>query len=304
MEKQSLVQIIESTASEILQQKKAVNKDEAVLLPEIVAAFKQRQSNINESTLSAYLSKLARSGTSSIRSAGKKRGFFISPVTLATADATQALPVEAVIDHQLASIEHPSAALAKGREPRQMIEKKLYQMIKEWLETESYSVAVTADKTANGKWGNPDVTGIKVIDTVSENKEIEIITIEIKPNVDQWKQFIFEAVSHTRFANLSYYCFAYPESSRNGHEQELYLYAEEFGIGLLGIEMEDADYQNFLINQYEPKFEDVEIIEIQTPRLKFLRPYFREKFLESLGISCLKDLILWPGKAESLKSAS
>lgn len=308
MERLSLLQSIEKTALEILKSKDASSKDAAILLPEVVTAFKEKQFDVNESTLSAYLSKLTRSGTSAIKSAGKKKGFFFSESSITFPEPiapTNMSREESSVETTQVFFQGPAnASSPKQKEPRLLIEKKLYQMIKQWLETEDYNVDVTADKTANGKWGNPDVTGIKVVDTVSENKEVEIITIEVKPNLDQWKQFIFEAVSHTRFANLTYYCFAYPESDRNSLEPELYLYAEEYGLGLLGIEMEQDDYEKFQRNEYDPKFEEVEIIELQTPRLKFLRPYFREKFLNSLGISSLKELILWPGKVDPLKPAA
>lgn len=181
---------------------------------------------------------------------------------------------------------------------RASIEKKLYTLIQDWLLAEDFNTSITADKTGNGKWGNPDITGIKITDSVTQNKEVEIITIEAKPSLQQWKQFIFEAISHTRFANTSYYCFAYPENERNSLDPEIYLYAEEFGLGLLGIEMVQKDYDDFLANRYEPKFEDVYFVELQTPRYKTLRPYFREKFFKTLNINNLKELILWGVKPQ------
>lgn len=120
------------------------------------------------------------------------------------------------------------------------------------------------------------------------------MTVEIKSSQENWRQFVFEAVSHTRFSNLTYYCFAYPESDRNSFDSEFYMYAEEFGIGLLGIEMEDANFRNFTSNQYDPTAGDIEVIELNTPRFRNLRPYFREKFLKTLGITSLTELIRWP----------
>lgn len=296
----SLIESIESIVADILKSKQALTKEAAIKLPDIITAIKQKNFSVNDSTVAAYLSKLSRLEISCIKSAGKKRGFFYqSKIETNSADP---LNTDALKNNSAPAGQPPLTIDPKQKNYKET-EKKLYEMVQMWLETENYNVDITAHNLKNGKWGNPDITGIKVLDTVTESKEIEITTIEVKSGRSQWRQYIFEAVSHTRFANLTYYCFAYPEAERNSLEQELFLYAEEFGIGLLGIEMTDDDYERFINEDYAPTFGDVDIIELQTPRHKVLRPYFREEFLTSLGIKGLKDLILWPKKPRELKSA-
>lgn len=321
----SLIDKIEKIAIEILKLKSAVSVESAVILPEIVAEFQSRSANVKETTLSAYLSKLTRTESSPIRSAGKKRGFYyfekpaISEVKLpdsplltvvhgAETTNTSTFPTgpsahglemgstpanNSSSDSSTQDMEAGSAPSLQAT-PRLQLEKKLYQIARAWLEAEGFNSEITGERTGNGKWGNPDITGIRVYNTASESKEVEIATVEVKISQDNWRQFIFEAVSHTRFSNLTYFCFAYPESDRNSFDSEFYMYAEEFGIGLLGIEMESTDFENFITNQYEPKNGDIEVVELNTPRFRSLRPYFREKFLKTLGIGSLTDLIRWP----------
>lgn len=305
MENSSLLETIESIAIEILKAKEALNKESAILLPEVVSEFKKRNSEIKETTLSAYMNKLTRTSTSPIKSAGKKKGFYFTVqnvnATVPSPSSSEKEPTPEISKNVTSITIAINDSSDQATKTRNQIEKKLYPIARDWLIAEGYSALVTGEKKGNGQWGNPDVTGIRVTHTVSETKEVEIATIEVKINDLDWRRQIFEAVSHTRFSNCTYFCFAYPESNRNSFDSEFYMYAEEFELGLLGIEMEDADFEKFVKNEYDPKYEDVEVIELNTPRFRTLRPYFREKFLKNLEISSLKDLILWPNQATALK---
>jgi hypothetical protein len=188
-----------------------------------------------------------------------------------------------------------------GEQKQRGTEYKLYKIVKAFLAADGYMVDDTSSARGNKKWGNPDVTGIQITESVSGNKELEIATVEVKTGLENWRTFIFEAVSHTRFANVSYYCFAYPEKDKDNLDDDLYLYAEEFSIGILGIEMEDEDYANFRDDQYDPEIGDVKITTIVTPRFRTLRPYFREEFLNSLGIFDQSSLMRFGSSIEEIK---
>lgn len=328
MEK-TLIEKIESHAIAFLKERRADSVQTAVLLPELVAYFKKIEPDVKESTLSAYLSKLTRTESSPIRSPGKKQGFYcldklktdqvadnqsnLAPLYIEEFSGeghSQSSPLAEASTNTNSSwkagstLQSGSSAQEQEQEigetqgsqvsQRLKLEKKLYQIALDWLVAEGFNAEITGERTGNGKWGNPDVTGIKVHNTASETKEVEIATVEVKINQSNWRQLIFEAVSHTRFSNLTYYCFAYPESDRNSFDSEFYMYAEEFGLGLLGIEMEDTDFENYISNKYEPTTGDIVVVELNTPRFRSLRPHFREKFLYTLGIRSLSDLIRWP----------
>lgn len=281
----TLIQRISMIATEFLIQKDALESAKSILLPEIVTYVTAKEPEIKENTIAAYMSKIARDPDSSIRSAGFKRGFYVSKLTPESAP----IPPAASNLTKLKNTQ-PKAPSAEGNN---WVEEKLYDLISAWLEAEGYQAQVTSDLTKNGKWGNPDVTGLKVTDTVAETKEIEIATVEVKSSEKDWRQMIFEAVSHTRFANVVYFAIAMSESLYENLEDEIYLYAEEYGIGLVGIIMADDDYNKFVSNELQPTYASVEIKELRTPTFRQLRPYFREKFLKSLKITDLRGVFTW-----------
>lgn len=256
---------------EFLKTQGATSKENGKTTTVILESIKRINPEMNHNTVGAYLSALAKDPTSGIVLAGKGRGYYYVK------------PEQGLIQIS----ESPTKQEAKKRVER---EKKLYPIVRQWLLEKSYRVKDTSSARGNDKWGNPDITGLKVIDTVSETKEVELVTVEVKNSFEDWREVIFEAISHTRFANQVYFCFAYSEDYRRKIETEMFFYAEEFGIGILGIEMSDEDYQKFIQDGVVPNYDNIDMVELQTPPFKLLRPYFREKFFKTLGVGKLSDL--------------
>ncbi len=227
---------------------------------------------IPKNTFAICISKIASQQSSNINCLGKK-GYYL----------------EALVD-QLEQIE---IEFKKNEEkdiptitPETFQEKDTYPFLKSWmLEKDFDRVADISSLRGNGKWGNPDVMGLK-IDEMFGNQEIEITTVEIKLTEDNWEQWIFEAISHTRFANRSYFCFMHPDNLINKLDStEIKHYAEHYKIGILIIEIDDKSYL---------KIKEKSPVELNTDKIRIIEYYpapfhntnikFRKKFMKSLDI--------------------
>ncbi|KZZ14866.1 hypothetical protein A3750_13115 [Oleiphilus sp. HI0079] len=171
-------------------------------------------------------------------------------------------------------------------------EENIYPFIKQWLIEKGHDrVADISSRKNNGKWGNPDVIGIN-IEEIYSKPEIEITTVEAKLTDESWEHWIFEAISHTRFANKAYFCFIHPETLINKLDASgMKLYAEHYGIGVLVLAISNENYTELKNKQLNRLAADeVNIIEYHpaptgNPHIKF-----RRKFYESLDILELKKL--------------
>jgi len=122
---------------------------------------------------------------------------------------------------------------------RQKREEILYNLLAEWLSLQKYNAEVRADSRKGCKWGNPDIVGIMLVDDPLGRQQIEIGTIEAKISLADWRKEFFEAVSHKRFSNRSYFAFAIganrPIIDKNTipYYEELRKYGEKYNVGIL-----------------------------------------------------------------------
>lgn len=174
---------------------------------------------IPQNTFKQYLCKAAGAQGTEILCEGHKQGYYTRVETDVVADD--------VVDNARVSAE-----------------KDLYPIFVNWLSRNGYSSKDVATSKSNGTWGNPDVVGIKVQEGIGQF-QIELVTIECKKTFDGWKHLIFEAVSHTRFSDRSYFAFVFPEDEIDKHAAELVKYAEHFGIGVLVLEISSEEYEKF-----------------------------------------------------------
>ena len=192
------------------------------------------------------------------------------------------------------------SSLAEDSLPRKRIQKEalLYTLLESWLVAQGYQSQDVSAGRSLGKWGNPDVAGISALDSLN-GLSIELVTIEAKVSLDDWEKWIFEAVSHKRFANRSYFAFAHPEETVTKIPQDMRYYAELYNIGVLVLSMDNAKYKELQSgNLREPlDSEEVEVIEIFSAPYNFVQPKYQLKFCNALGISCLKELYRW-GKTD------
>lgn len=227
-----------------------------------------------------YLSWATKQDDSIIVRAPGKQGYFLS--------ATQEELVQAEEQNE-GAVKAPKE-LKKEREK----EAVLYPLLKKWLLEEEYRVKDTSQSKSHGKWGNPDITGIKVSDFIG-SKEFEITTIEAKIDRNSWEYNIFEAVSHRRFANRVYFAFAHPESLINQIPSDLRYYCEVYSVGLLLVVLNDDLYEKFLNGDVSSisSEDDYEIKEIYPAPFNSIRMKYQKKFLNSINIVEPGDVYTW-----------
>jgi hypothetical protein len=242
-------------------------------------------------TFFAYLSKLAKDPASKIATKGKKQGYYLdkSQASLEDSQDVQETTQYEAAQNSEGTIKNDQE---KSRKPRIERERLLYPAIENWLIAQGYQSADTSSSRGLGKWGNPDVVGISALDAFS-GVSIELVTVEAKSSLDNWEQWIFEAVSHRRFTNRSYFAFAHPDEGIAKIPQDMRYYSELYEIGILLISMDSDIYKelhasNFKASEIDP--DNYEIIEIYAAPYHFVQPRYQLRFCESLGISCLKDL--------------
>lgn len=153
-------------------------------------------------------------------------------------ECTETLPAE------------PSAEAEGGAEAQkgknQKREAQLYSVLRDWLRGAGYRAEETANTKTGGAWGNPDLTGLRVVEGFLCQKDLEVATIEAKVSLNNWKREFFEAVSHKRFAHRAYFAFAVgsdrPTIDAIQAATELRVYGEKFRVGVLVVFMPVATY--------------------------------------------------------------
>jgi hypothetical protein len=172
--------------------------------------------SVPESTFITYLCKLAQDDRSAISCEGRKQGYFFAAEAQRLTEASQ-------------PADNGETEKDKKRIER---EKLLYPVLIEWARSRGYRADDLSRGTAMGKWGNPDVVGIDLTEHLG-SLSLEILTIEAKASHSLWEMWIFECVSHRRFANRAYFAFVYPQDLLSKEFGEMRYYAELFGVGLL-----------------------------------------------------------------------
>jgi hypothetical protein len=117
-----------------------------------------------------------------------------------------------------------------------------------------------------GKWTRPDITLLAVRGfSFIPGKRLEIITFEVKPNLDQALDGVFEALAHSAFAHLA---FLAVDISSYGEDEppddRVYQECKRLGIGYITFK-DPADYNTF----------DIEI----SAAVKEPDPYEADKFI-------------------------
>lgn len=173
----------------------------------------------------------------------------------------------------------------------------LYEAAVDFLNRKGYSGFDSSNSRAQNRWGNPDAVGVKLTNYLNM-MEIEVCSIEVKTSGEKFEIEFFEAVSHTRFVNKSYFAFAW---EKNGTDipAEMISYCEKFRIGLLVIEIESDDYKELFKNDKIKKSEVDAILEKYEFREVFPAPYHevslasKKQFLNGLK---LKFEVVFPKK--------
>ncbi len=178
-----------------------------------------------ESTIWNYLSTAALKDTESrIRSTGNKRGYFLD-TTPSIADNRQ--------EELITEVEPVTGQKTK------IAESDLYPLIVSWLETKGFSSKDVSTLKSGGPWGNPDVIGALRTEIFGA-VEIEVVSCEVKLDESNWQRFIFEAISHKRFSNRSWYCIR-TKSDDSPLPKGIEYYAERYKVGIVQIVLSDDE---------------------------------------------------------------
>ena len=218
---------------------------------------------IPQSTFIQYLSKAARMKGTEILCDGRKQGYYTNKELAVEESEENVLQMDADED-------------------------SLYPILEKWMVGKGYQAKIVANVKRNGAWGNPDVLGLRVFDMLGR-VDAEAITIECKKDLRDWRKWIFEAVAHTRFADRSYFAFAYPVDEVQKQADELFAYAEYFGVGLLVLELPRNAFEDFAAGR-KTALGDIDVFELYPAPRRFPQCNAKQEYLKSIGISTVSDL--------------
>lgn len=147
-------------------------------------------------------------------------------------------------------------------------EKDLYPLVELWLAQKGYKAKDASSLKSGGNWGNPDIIGAERVELFG-SVDVEIASCEVKLSDSNWGQFIFEAISHKRFANRSWYCYRVDGLSAPIPKNIEY-YAERYRIGIVQIcltdkEIVDLKQKNDLLEYIDRVVERIPALYDQVP---------------------------------------
>lgn len=240
---------------------------------------------ITENTFLQYLSRCVQDPKSQINSQGRRKGYYLTNITETVAE----LEDEEFEDESEETREPVRAERVRGEK-----EKLLYPVLVSWLQEQGYQSKDTSGGKKHGKWGNPDVTGLLPIEHY-QNVVLELVTIEVKSSLEGWEHWIFEAVSHRRFANRAYFAFAHPSETIKKLPTEMRYYSELFGIGILIIGLSNKTFSELRNGKLENPVEldDADIVEAYSAPFSYVQPQYQTKYCEAISIKGTKDLFAW-----------
>jgi hypothetical protein len=232
---------------------------------------------IARGTFGPYLSTIVGSAKSAITSAGRGSagGYYLfghaEPATAQSGDAGE-----------LRTQTHTK------------FEEQLYPVFHRWLVGQGYNARVTASMRTLGKWSNPDVTGIRVSEHFGRF-DIEVATIEVKKDLQNWERHFFEAVSHRRYANRAYFAFPLPESMQGKLPDDMRYYSELYNVGVLTLILSDAEHEAYVAGkpiQADDEYVS-DVVEVLTNRSTQVPMGYQRRFCEALEIRDIQGLLTW-----------
>lgn len=237
--------------------------------------------NIADNTFIQYLSRAASDPYTDIFSSGRRRGYYLSDIT-----------------QMINSIESDQIS----EEPNVMSSQEsfLYDPIVEWLIGQGYRSGEVANLRKMGYWGNPDVVGMSMTELMGSTS-IELVTVEVKTSYLNWGKWIFESISHKRFANRSYFAFAHPSEAISKLSPDMQYYCEIYGIGILILGMGKELYERLQKKELNKplQLEEVDLIEYYNAPYTYIRPIYQKKFLcEQLQLRELGEIWNWGRSAQ------
>ncbi len=173
--------------------------------------------DLTDGSILAYISEAANNDAeSSIVSGGPRKGYWHEP---------PAPPTEQ-------PIEQTEVKAATGA-PVTILERDLYPLLELWLQKKGYTSKDVSQLKKGGPWGNPDIIGAERVELFGA-VQIELASCEIKVREANWERDIFEAISHKRFSNRSWFCYRI-ENEDAPLPKGIEYYAERYRVGIVQI---------------------------------------------------------------------
>jgi len=273
-------QRVAQIALEVLRSKDARNKDSRLTSTEIFDEAKRigRDAGVEKGTFQTYLSLASADAASELVSTGRGRGggYYIS-----SAAATVAAEIDADITPAMV-------------DPEPLGEAALYPVLQQWLAGQNYQARVTGSMRALGRWGNPDITGIRVTEHLNRF-DLELLTIEAKLSLAQWEYWFFEAVAHRRFAHRAYFAFPLPEEAADKLPEGLRYACELYRVGALVLVLEDELYKQVKAGDAVNNLtlDDVSVQEVYSAPFNAVPLHYQRRYCEAIGIGDLNQLFRW-----------
>lgn len=270
--------VIRKLGEKYLRENGATSPETAIRPRQIVNWLTENYAHLQlkPNTIWAQLSWSPRDPSSPVTNAGRGKGYYISDTAERIADETSDMREDL-----------PAATRIER-------EKLFYPSAQQWLNGQNYRSADTSGGRRHGRWGNPDITGIRGVEHFGV-VHVEVATIEVKPSIDGWEYWIFEAVSHRRFANRAYFAFAHPWDLIEKIPDEMRYFAELYQIGILILGTDDEVYDHVMKGSSPREIEpdEIEIIEKYPAPRTTLLPEYQQGYLEALGINNQQQLWGW-----------
>lgn len=171
-------------------------------------------------------------------------------------------------------------------------EAHLYELVRYWFQAKNNLRAKDISQIkAGGPWGNPDIVGISSIDRLGFF-DVEIVTAEVKTSQERWQRFIFEAVSHKRFANRVYYIFR-TELDTVKIQEDMYRYAEQYRVGIVTIPLTDDEFAKLGSGEDKANLANYvdRIVERVPAVYDFVPPRSQIEFLERIGLTQKEEIL-------------
>ncbi len=280
----SVYEQIRDVSEYILQKEGKTSESNTLPGPIIFERVKEEfeQVEFNRDTFQQYLSKANRDQKSSISTQGRRKGFYVSTLVLDEVETEEEAEAE---ENEVETTQ---------RRKRVEREKRLYPVLVDWVQQLGYRTRDTSANKSSGKWNNPDVTGILATDTFNRT-ELEVLTVEAKHSTALWGQWIFEAVSHRRFANRSYFAFPATQELVPKLPPEMRHYADLYGIGILAVIVGEETHRS-LIEEDEQQvigLDEADVVEVYSAPFHYVQPRRQMDYCRSIGITTVQDLYTW-----------
>lgn len=281
--------IVSNRILSILQREKAFSEEKKVAGKKIVDEIFSESPGLSYNTIYAYMSDNARKRLNNVVSGRNRGGYWIDNSINASSEGATTPKEETKITIEKNSI----------------YEIHLYPLLKNWMmaRCQYKYVNIVANNKKGGVWGNPDIVALDVTDYIGLF-DIEVVSIEAKISIYDWRRLIFEAVSHKRFSNRVYFAFRVIKDSEfdQATADEMSSYAEKYNIGLIKIVLPDDAMKKLSSLSVDDESKFVEyydsIEEIHPPPYENVPVSVKAKFIrETLGIITKEDMFDFGRKA-------